>query len=114
VSAATGLSLVVPLYWTVVKSQTYYPKHILAYGSGKACSSLVVGSGPFRTDLLEVGTGGGLSTTLRLGLKCGGLESKFERGSEPLDRSGMGWSCLSLGHKRGVCFLGYSTGHIDS
>ena len=43
----TGLSLVTlfslfmsikdhPLLWMVVKSQTYYPEHILAYGSGKA------------------------------------------------------------------------------
>ena len=48
--------------------------------------------------------GGGLSTTLRLGLKCGGLESKFGRGPVPLDRSGMGLSCLCLWYKRGVCF----------
>ena len=43
--AATGLSLVTlfslsmliedcPLLWMVVRSQTYYPEHILAYGSG--------------------------------------------------------------------------------
>jgi hypothetical protein len=58
---ATGLSLVVlfslsvsiedrPLHWTLVKSQTYYPEHILAYGSGKACYSLVMGFGSFRTN----------------------------------------------------------------
>ena len=39
-----------PLLWMVVRSQTYYPKHILAYGSGKARYALVVGSGSFRTD----------------------------------------------------------------
>ena len=38
------------LLWILVNSQTYYPKHILAYGSGKVRSSLVVGSGSFRTD----------------------------------------------------------------
>ena len=38
------------LLWMVVRSQTYYPKHILAYGSGKARCSLVMGSGSFRTD----------------------------------------------------------------
>ena len=38
------------LLWMVVRSQTYYPKHILAYGSGKTCYSLVMGSGSFRTD----------------------------------------------------------------
>ena len=39
-----------PLLWIVVRSQTYYPEHILAYGSGKARYALVVGSGSFRTD----------------------------------------------------------------
>jgi hypothetical protein len=29
-----------PLLWMVVKSQTYYPEHILAYGSKKTCYSL--------------------------------------------------------------------------
>ena len=53
-----GLSLVIlfslfmsikdhPLLWMVVRSQTYYPEHILAYGSGKARYALVVGSGSF-------------------------------------------------------------------
>ena len=59
--AATGLSLVTPfslsvsiedrlLLWMIVRSQTYYFEHILAYGSGKARYSLVMGSGSFRTD----------------------------------------------------------------
>ena len=39
-----------PLPWMVVRSQTYYPKHILAYGSGNARCALVVGSGSFQTD----------------------------------------------------------------
>jgi hypothetical protein len=58
---ATGLNLVTlfslsmsiedrPLHWTLVKSQTYYLEHMLVYGSGKACYSLVVGSDSFRTD----------------------------------------------------------------
>ena len=38
-----------PLHWILVRSQTYYPKHILAYGSGKARCSLFVGSGSFQT-----------------------------------------------------------------
>ena len=29
-----------PLLWMIVRSQTYYPEHILAYGSGKPCISL--------------------------------------------------------------------------
>ena len=58
---ATGLSLVtlfsltmsiedLPLLWMVVRSQTYYSEHILAYGSEKAHYALVVGSGSFQTD----------------------------------------------------------------
>ena len=39
-----------PLLWMVVRSQTYYPKQILAYGSGKTCYSLVIGFGSFWTD----------------------------------------------------------------
>ena len=39
-----------PLLWTVVRSQTYYPEHILAFGSGKARYALVVGSDSFWTD----------------------------------------------------------------
>jgi hypothetical protein len=39
-----------PLYWTLVRSQTYYPEHILAYGGGKTYYSLIMGSGSFRTD----------------------------------------------------------------
>ena len=59
--AANGHSLVTPfslsvsvknrpLHWILVRSQTYYPEHILAYGSGKARYALVVGSGSFWTD----------------------------------------------------------------
>ena len=58
---AMGLSLVTlfslfisimdrPLLWMIVRSQTYYPEHILAYGSGKARYALVVGSGSFWID----------------------------------------------------------------
>ena len=38
------------LLWMVVRSHTYYPEHILAYGSEKARYALVVGSDSFRTD----------------------------------------------------------------
>jgi hypothetical protein len=59
--AATGLGLVAlfslsvsiedrPLHWTLVKSETYYPEHILGYGSGKARYSLIMGFGSFWTD----------------------------------------------------------------
>ena len=48
--------------------------------------------------------GGGLSTTLSLGLRSGGLESKFGQGPGPYDRRVVGWSFLCLGYKWGVCF----------
>jgi hypothetical protein len=35
------------LLWMIVRSQIYYPEHILAYGSGKARYSLIVGSSSF-------------------------------------------------------------------
>ena len=97
-----------PLLWMVVRSQTYYPEHILAYGSGKARYALVVGFGSFRTDLLEAGKGGGLSTILRLGLKCGGLESKFGWGPDPV--IGVEWVGLVCAWgTNGVCVLRYPT-----
>jgi hypothetical protein len=97
-----------------VKSQIYCPEHILAYGSGKALYYLVIGFGSFRTDWLEAGTGGSLSTTLRPGLKCGSLESKFGQGPGTRDRSRTGWSRSCLGCGRGICFSGYPAGNIDS
>ena len=39
-----------PLHWILARSQTYYPEHILAYGSGKARCFLVLGFDSFRTD----------------------------------------------------------------
>ena len=36
-----------PLLWMVVRSQTYYPEHIIAYGSGKTRYALVMGSSSF-------------------------------------------------------------------
>ena len=39
-----------PLLWMIVRSQTYYPEHILADGSGKAHYALIVGFGSFWTD----------------------------------------------------------------
>ena len=36
-----------PLYWILLRSQTYYPEHILAYESRKAHCSLVMGSSSF-------------------------------------------------------------------
>ena len=60
---------------------------------------------------MEAGKGGGPSTILRPGLKCGGLESKFGQGPGPHDSSGTGCSCLCLGYN-GACVSGYPAGII--
>ena len=39
-----------PLLWMIIRPQTYYPEHILAYGSEKAHCALIVGFGFFQTD----------------------------------------------------------------
>jgi hypothetical protein len=55
---------------------------------------------------LEAGIGRSISTTLRPGLKCGGLESKFGRGPRTRDRSGTGWSRLCRGASETCIFRG--------
>ena len=56
-SSKARIALVLPvsiedrlLLWMVVRSQTYYPKHTLTYGSGNARYAFVVGFGSFWTD----------------------------------------------------------------
>ena len=102
-----------PLHWVLGKSQTYYPEHILVYGSREGSLLSSQGFWLFSDRLIGGGDGGGLSTTLSLGLRCGGLESKFGRGPGPLDRRVVGWSCLCLclGYKRDVCFRVPSWAH---
>jgi hypothetical protein len=61
------------MHWMVVRSQTYYPQRILVYGRRKACFSLVMGSGTFRTGCVEAGIDGGPCTVRRPGLAYRGL-----------------------------------------
>ena len=93
-----------PLLWMVVRSQTYYPEHILVYGSKKGSLLSCRGFRLFLDKLIGGRDGGGLSTTLCLGLRCGGLESMFGWGPRPLDRRVVRLSFLCLGYKRGMCF----------
>ena len=72
---------------------------LLSYRRFRLCLDRLIGGGD----------GGGLSTTLSPGLRSGGLESKFGRGTGPLDRRVVGWSCLYLG-TNGACVLGYPAG----
>ena len=55
---------------------------------------------------------GGPCTALSLGLRGGGLESQFGRGPGSHDRKVVGWSCLCLGYKRGMCFWGTQLGAL--
>ena len=65
------------LHWILVRSQTYYPEHILIYGSRVGSLLSCRGFQLFPDRLIGGGDDGGLSTTLSLGLRCGGLKSKF-------------------------------------
>ena len=93
-----------PLHWILVRSETYYPKHILVYGSREGSLLSCHGFRLFLDRLIGGGDGGGLSSALSLRLRSGGLESKFGRGPGSLDRRVVGWSCLCLGYKRDVYF----------
>ena len=66
-----------PLHWVLGRSQTYYPEHILVYGSRKGSLLSYRGFWLFPDRLIGGRDGGGLSTTLSLGLRSGGLEFKF-------------------------------------
>ena len=93
-----------PLHWTLGKSQTYYPKHILGYGRREYLLLSCYGFRHFLDWLSWCFLGGDLCTALSPGLRSEGLESKFGRGPGPLDRRVVDWSSLCLGYKRGMCF----------
>ena len=93
-----------PLYWTLGKSQIYYPEHILGYGCREGLLLSCRGFRLFLDRLIGGRDGGGLSTALSLGFRSGGLESKFGQGPKPRDRRVVGCSNLCQGYKRGVCF----------
>ena len=82
-------------------------------GAGKAHCSLVVGSSSFPDQLIGGGDGGGLSTTLGLGLRCGGLESKLDGDLDPLTEEWWVGPACAWGTS-GASVLGYLAGHIDS
>ena len=92
------------LHWVLGKSQTYYPEHILRYGRRKDLLLSCRGFRLFPDRLIGGGDGGGPCTALSSGLRSEGLESKFGRRPGPHDRRVMGWSCLCLEYKRGMCF----------
>ena len=116
----TQIALVLPvsvkdrsLHWILVRSQTYYPEHILIYGSKEGSLLSCRGFRLFPDRLIGGRDGGGPCTALSLGLRSGGLESKFGRGPRPRDRSG-GLVLLVPSVQAGHVFSGYPAGHIDS
>ena len=72
------------LHWILVRSQTYYPEHILVYGSREGLLLSCHGFWLFLDRLIRGEDGGGLSTALSPGLRSGGLESMFGRGPDPM------------------------------
>ena len=100
------------MQWTLGKSQIYYPEHILGYGRREDLLLSYRGFWLFLDRLIGGGDGGGPCTALSPGIRSGGLESKFGWGPGPLDRRVVGWSCLCLGYKRGVCFRGTQLGAL--
>ena len=60
------------------------------------------------------GGGGGPCTTLTLGLRSGGLESKFGRGPRHPGQESDGVVLLVPGVQARRVFLGHPAGHIDS
>ena len=65
------------MHWVLGKSQTYYPEHILVYGSREGSLLSYRGFWLFPDRLIGGGDGGGPCTALSPGLRNGGLESKF-------------------------------------
>ena len=93
-----------PLHWILIRSHTYYIEHILVYGSREGSLLSCHGFWLFLDWLIGGGDGGGLSTTLSPGLRCGGLESKFGWELDPL--TGEWWVGLAYawGTSGGMCF----------
>ena len=66
------------LYWVLGKSQTYYPEHILVYGSREGLLLSCRGFRLFLDRLIGGGDGGGPSTTLSRGLRSGCLDGDLD------------------------------------
>ena len=64
-----------PLHWTLGKSQTYYPEHILGFERMEDLLLSCHGFWLFSDRLSGWFLGGGPCTTPSLGLRGGGLES---------------------------------------
>ena len=86
-----------PLHWALGKSQIYYPEHILGYGRREDLLLFCRGFWLFLDRLIGGRDGGGPCTALSLGLRSGGLESKFGRRLGHLGQEGDGLVLLVPG-----------------
>ena len=73
-----------PLHKSRGKSQIYYPEHILGYGCRKGLLLSYRGFRLFLDRLIGGGDGGGLSTTLSLGLRSGAWSPSLDGNLDPL------------------------------
>ena len=73
-----------PLHWVLGRSQTYYPEHILIYGSRKGSLLSCRGFWLFLDRLIGGGDGRGLSTTLSPGLMSGAWSPSLDVDLDPL------------------------------
>ena len=73
-----------PLHWILRKSHTYYPAHILVYGSREG--SLLTYHGFLLFPNRQIGgrDGGGLSTALSLGLRSGAWSPSLDGNLDPM------------------------------
>ena len=101
------------MHWTIGKSQTYYPEHILWYGHREDLLLSCHGFRLFLDRLLGWFLGiGGPCTALSPGLRGGGLESQFGQGPRHPRQESDGLVLLVLGVQAGLVFLGYPAGAL--
>ena len=103
-----------PLHWVLGRSQTYYPEHILVYGSREGSLLSCRGFQLFLDQLSGWFLGGGRCTVLSPRLRGGGLESQFGRGPGHPGQESDGLVLLVPGVQAGRVSSGHIAGGIDS
>ena len=98
-----------PLHWILVRSQTYYPEHILVYGRREGSLLSCHGFRLFPDRLIGGGGGRGPYTALSPGLGV-----QVQTGTQTPGQEGDGLVLLVPGVQVGRVFLGYPAGGTDS
>jgi hypothetical protein len=103
-----------PMLRTLVRLQTYYPEHILAYRSGKTCYSLIVGSGSFWIDCYDEFLGRRSMHHIETGpALLGAWSPSLDRDLDPLTGvERVGPSCVR-GTSEACIFRGTQLDYID-